>query len=608
MSLANRLTVGVVLALTLAGCNCGGKLRALEAALTVEPANVDFGEVPEGQTATAMVQLSNNGSLDLTLATPLIQNSRQAFAVESFPKSLPVGAKGTLVLRYTAPLAGGPDVGALLISSETVDGTVAVGLRGTSVLGPRPDGGTDGGLDGGLDGGADGGPPDSGSADAGQDAGPGDAGALDGGVDGGPLDAGAGDAGLDAGQGWPLDGGNSTCPGASDVYELDLALTDAGISQQPRLTLLPGGYAMVWTDGDLAGTTSTVEVALLDPYGKPLGPRQQLMGATGFMPPRQDAPVLAFNGTAFGAVHDDVWGSTRNTYFATLDLQFKVTGSSAPHGQPLGNQSYVPRWPELVWNPLDKQWAAFWHEIGTGSPFGLYLERLTAAGDFSFATRGPVCQANTATFNGPSYGNLAGGERAAWNGNGYTFVYVENRSDGVALTRLDRDGGFVSHSTTGTVAEVFPSASLAQSPAGYGVAWSEWPNDGGPGSNGMDVRFSLADPNGTFQGSPLTLTQSGGYCTYLASGFSTACPYVGVVWTGTNYLLTWVQLDGAITQLWTTRVDVQGNEVAGARRKLTCGTTKSLDPSPLWNGSFAAVPFVREGPGGKQALKLLLFR
>ncbi len=76
--------------LLLLGFGCAGAEPPAHLAdvLTADPAKVDFGVVPAGQTKTISVQLTNRGTQQLHFDAPIISQAANAFSGAGFPVQL----------------------------------------------------------------------------------------------------------------------------------------------------------------------------------------------------------------------------------------------------------------------------------------------------------------------------------------------------------------------------------------------------------------------------------------------------------------------------------------------------------------------------------------
>jgi hypothetical protein len=307
-------------------------------------------------------------------------------------------------------------------------------------------------------------------------------------------------------------------------------------------------------------------------------------------------PVVASGAGDYGAALQFIAGTTQNVYFARLDSQLNPSGLG---GQGHGGAA-LPSWATPVWNPLDREWALFWHEIGSAVPAPRYTQWMARLQpDGTFIERHPVAPQVTATYTGAVFGQGAG-RGVIWNGDGFAMASGENGSTGLTLARLSRDGGVVSQDMTGSVPDVFPNTSLAYDGTHYGVVWLE---SGTP----HRLRFQGADSSGQFVGQPVNLS------TYAAPPLQMdrPRPMAGIVSTGDGWFVIWLEFEnsGVTSQLWGVKLTPTGTEVAGTRRKLTCAAQSTMLPDLVWTGSYAAIAYTRGVAGAQpQRLGLILHR
>ncbi|MBI4850706.1 MAG: choice-of-anchor D domain-containing protein [Acidobacteria bacterium] len=95
--------------------------------LTIQPNNVNFGNVPVNTTATQSITLSNAGNAALTLSTPVVQaGANQGFAVTTPPRlSLNPGESTTFQVSFTPNQAGTAN-GSVLIASNVPAQTITL--------------------------------------------------------------------------------------------------------------------------------------------------------------------------------------------------------------------------------------------------------------------------------------------------------------------------------------------------------------------------------------------------------------------------------------------------------------------------------------------------
>lgn len=100
--------------------------------LRVQPANVIFGDVPVNTTATQSVTLINNGNVNLTVNTPVVQTGGTIFSVTTPPKlTLAPGETTTFQVSFT-PVQNGVATGSVMVSSNGGNQTITLTGNGTA--------------------------------------------------------------------------------------------------------------------------------------------------------------------------------------------------------------------------------------------------------------------------------------------------------------------------------------------------------------------------------------------------------------------------------------------------------------------------------------------
>lgn len=132
-----RVFTGALLAsLPLFACECddGGDIQRLLPNLRVEPAMLDFGEVPLGRDRTATIRLTNDGEATLSLGAVTLETATDEFdLLDRAPTTLSANQSVELSVKYTAIMLG-ETTATLSISSDDEDGATTVAIRGIGVV------------------------------------------------------------------------------------------------------------------------------------------------------------------------------------------------------------------------------------------------------------------------------------------------------------------------------------------------------------------------------------------------------------------------------------------------------------------------------------------
>jgi len=343
------------------------------ARLETSPAALDFGQRDVGSSSSLGLTLTNSGNRTITsLAVSLEAGTRPVFSLSAPPATLEAGASVTLNLTYL-PAEEGADGVTIHLSSDADDPDVRIAVAARAV---RPSATPDAGADAGA---PDAGEPDSGLPDA----------AV---PDSGAADAGPADAGRDGGFTW--DGGNSTCPGASDVRDLSW-LPDGG---------RPGAYPIVsWTGSQLAVTWTNsagpldVDLTFLAPDGTPTGVTRPISPVDNIFSALANH---AWTGSGFGVAYVDARTSPHGLYFTRANASGVAIGTD--HSIPQAYRPYLDH-PNVAWNPLDSEYGVAWFEADSinGSIYSVGFNRLDQTGaPAGLSGTAPVLEPSITVANG----------------------------------------------------------------------------------------------------------------------------------------------------------------------------------------------------------------
>ena len=117
--------------------NGTGTVSAI-AQLTVNPAAVDFGNVPVNTPANKTVTLSSSGTAPVTITAANMTGSGFSVSGASFPLTLNPNQTATLQVQFN-PSAAGAVSGQLLITSDASGGTAKIPLNGTGTVSKEGD-------------------------------------------------------------------------------------------------------------------------------------------------------------------------------------------------------------------------------------------------------------------------------------------------------------------------------------------------------------------------------------------------------------------------------------------------------------------------------------
>ncbi len=100
--------------------------------LVANPSNLSFGSVQVGNTQTLNAVITNTGGSSATLSQAVATGSGFAISGLNLPMTLAAGESVTFTATFT-PLSGGGATGAVSVSSDAVNSTLALGLAGTGL-------------------------------------------------------------------------------------------------------------------------------------------------------------------------------------------------------------------------------------------------------------------------------------------------------------------------------------------------------------------------------------------------------------------------------------------------------------------------------------------
>jgi hypothetical protein len=410
-----------------------------------------------------------------------------------------------------------------------------------------------GGAGGGVGGGGAGGGVGGGGAGGG--VGGGGAGGGVGGGAGGGGGAGAG-GGVGGGGGLviPRPPGNSTCAGASDVAEESWVASGSGHD----VVWTGVGYQAAWNAGDGGVITAQMGTNGLEVSGS----RKVITSA-------YSLPIhLTRTPSGFAVA---LLGTPPIFNIQNLDPTGQPTGAPMQAHPDAGADT------GLVYNTSLNELAAT-----MSVDQDVLLTRLTPAGTISSTTRLNLPDGGTTTFTGLRATNLIATP------GGYLASFLEFSTIGaqtrLQLAGINPQGSVTGRSTVATAYAFSPSelrdCALATNGSEHLAVYTNYAT----GVSHQSVFATRISAAGT-PSAPLMIS----------SGTTTAFS-PQAVWTGTDWLLAWVD-----SGIWTARLSLSG--VLTGKRAISCGTKHGY-PRLVWNGSYGFVLFSTDiyGSGELHAL------
>jgi len=169
-----------------------------------------------------------------------------------------------------------------------------------------------------------------------------------------------------------------------------------------------------------------------------------------------------------------------------------------------------------------------------------------------------------------------------WTGSEYGVSWHDSRdgNNEIYFARLDASGNKI-----GADVRVTTDVSYSQSPSlvwtgsGYGVSWQDY-RDGSD-----EIYFTRLDASGAKIGSDVRVTND-----------SAGSLYPSLVWTGSEYGMSWADNRGGNYEIYFARLDASGSKI-GSDVRVTNYIATSMRPSLVWTGSEYGVSWydIRDG-------------
>ncbi|HTJ40684.1 MAG TPA: hypothetical protein VL463_01270 [Kofleriaceae bacterium] len=390
---------------------------------------------------------------------------------------------------------------------------------------------------------------------------------------GDPLDSGADSIDAGASDGANVPATDAPISACGTVGVVDVATGPIG-SRLPTLVWNGSRYALAFqTDV----SPERAQFAFADADGELVPGSIRAVNASGDV--GQLTPTIAWSGTEYLVMYT----AARNGD----DIEVARVGAN---GEPIaGSVVRLPTmtgdngWGSVAWDPIDHVWGAEWINL-QGYATTARFARLSSTG----AKLGEV-QANTGTdccmLN---YLNA----RVVWSGARFAIAWETKGS--LHVSEITGAGAV-------TTPAVFPSDSTAWDPqsvalvsngAGYAIVYTD--RDDATGN--FVVHFARTDGGGYIAGSDHVISNPGAF------GDNPS-----VVWTGSEYGVTWSERGGAnVNEIWSARLDASGALIDGTRQQLTCGGKSNLWPEIAWDGTRYGIAYEHDVNGPEQAVHMIV--
>ncbi len=262
---------------------------------------------------------------------------------------------------------------------------------------------------------------------------------------------------------------------------------------------------------------------------------------------------LVWTGTEYGVCWIDFREGIYQIYFARINSLGNKIGSDVRITNDINDRCF----PSLVWTGTE--YGVLWQDARNGSD-DIYFVRIDASGGKIGSEINIVNDLNSS--NNPSL---------VWTGTEYGLSWHDNRDSNneIYFTRIDAAGGKIGSDTriTNSINESwFPS--LVWTGIEYGLSWSD-ARDGG----NYEIYFTRISAAGGKIGSDIRITND--------INFST---YPSLVWTGTEYGISWFDTRDSNNEIYFVRVDASGSKI-GSDIRITNDSNDSFFPSLVWTGT-----------------------
>ena len=274
---------------------------------------------------------------------------------------------------------------------------------------------------------------------------------------------------------------------------------------------------------------------------------------------------LAWTGSGYGMAWKDSRDGNGEIYFARLDSSGGRIGTDVR----LTFTSRESEHPSLV--SAGNGFGVTWEEWRPGGAPDVYFARLDASGNrVGSETRVTTDAA------------LAFSPSLAWTGSVYGVVWEDTRDGNAEIyfARLDAAGNKMSGEarvTRDSAGSYEPS--LVWTESGYGIAW--WDNRTG----NDEIYFARLDASGHKLGSEIRVTDN-----------PTGSRRPSLVWTGTQYGVSWCDYPEGTGEIYLARLDASGRKI-GSDVRVTNDASASYNPTLVWTGGEYGVSWEDDRDG-----------
>jgi hypothetical protein len=279
-----------------------------------------------------------------------------------------------------------------------------------------------------------------------------------------------------------------------------------------------------------------------------------------------ERPSLVWTEIEYAISWQDERDGNKEIYFARLDSSGNKIGSDVR----ITNDSLYSFNPSLVWT--GNNYGIAWQDFKEGN-YEIYFVRLDSSGN-------KIGSDVRVTNNGYS----SDVPFLIWTGSDYSIIWEDQRNvnEEIYFARLDSSGNKIGPDVRVTNdSAISHDPTLAWSGSEYGISWedsrNEYPN--------YEIYFARLDSSGNKIGSDVRITNDSSFSGY---------PFL--VWTGSEYGVSWYDERDGNEEIYFARIDSSGNKI-GSDTRITYYSSGSYNPVLAWTGSEYGVSWFDDRDG-----------
>ncbi len=265
---------------------------------------------------------------------------------------------------------------------------------------------------------------------------------------------------------------------------------------------------------------------------------------------------LVWTGSEYGVCWNDFRFGNSDIYFASFDSSGNKIVSDIRISDHVNYDSGLP---SLVWT--GSEYGVAWFNPWEGDE--IYFARFDSSGI-------KIGSDKRITYD-PAFSAVPS---LVWNGNGYGISWHDARDNGGLMdtyfTRLDPSGNKIGSDirVTDTSGSFTGFPVIAWNGDGYGISWQD-----GRHAYTLEIYFTRLDPSGKEIGSDIRVTN-----------YSSASEYPSLVWTGSEYGISWDDDRDGNREIYFARLNSSGGKI-GSDVRVTKDSLDSYLTSIKWTGN-----------------------